>query len=55
LPGQVATPDGGSGAGGGGARQWRVQAEALDRALAELRAHVGDQPGEVEIIWRPAS
>uniref|UniRef100_UPI0021C02515 hypothetical protein n=1 Tax=Frankia tisae TaxID=2950104 RepID=UPI0021C02515 len=39
--------------GAGAARQWQVRAGELDRALAELRSHVGDRPGELEISWRP--
>jgi len=35
-------------------RQWRVRPAELDRAFAAVREYVGDQPGEVEIIWRPA-
>ncbi|WP_239405408.1 phage resistance protein [Frankia sp. Cj3] len=35
-------------------RQWRVRPAELDRAFADVREYVGDQPGEVEIIWRPA-
>lgn len=38
----------------GAARRWRIRASALDQALAELRAHVGDRPGEIEISWQPA-
>ncbi len=53
LPtGTETDPDGRTGAGA--QRQWRVRVSDLDRALAELRAHVGDRPGEVEIVWRPA-
>ncbi|SNQ47234.1 Bacteriophage resistance protein PglY [Frankia canadensis] len=44
----------GAGAGRGAVRQWRVRIADLDRALAEVREHAGDQPGEVEIVWRPA-
>ncbi|MCK9895423.1 phage resistance protein [Frankia sp. AgB32] len=38
----------------GATRQWRIRPDALDQTLAELRADVGDRPGEIEISWRPA-
>lgn len=44
----------GVGTGAGDARQWQVRAEELDRALAQLRSHIGDRSGQIEIIWRPA-
>ncbi len=40
--------------GAGGPRQWQVLPAELESALAQLRAHIGDRPGRVEIIWRPA-
>ncbi|WP_250281951.1 phage resistance protein [Frankia sp. CiP1_Cm_nod2] len=47
------TADAGT-AGTGTAWRWRGRVGELEEALAELRTHVGDQPGDVEIIWRPA-
>ncbi|TCJ33271.1 phage resistance protein [Parafrankia sp. BMG5.11] len=48
------TADPGQGTSPPAQRQWRVRPAELDRAFAAVREYVGDQPGEIEIIWRPA-
>ncbi|MEX5637005.1 hypothetical protein [Parafrankia sp. FMc2] len=35
-------------------RQWFARPAELDQTFADVRKHVGDQLGEIEIIWRPA-
>ncbi|ADP83651.1 hypothetical protein [Pseudofrankia inefficax] len=54
-PGLAAGGNAGSGGvtGAGAPRHWQVRASDLDEALAELRAHIGDRPGQIEIVWRP--
>ncbi|MCK9900621.1 phage resistance protein [Parafrankia colletiae] len=43
------------GGGGGVVRTLPIRAGEADRALAELRDLIGGRPGELQIIWRPAT